>query len=87
MKPVRLFLLILCLAIVALGGCSQPAQETAATSNSDISVELLFTHDGVKVYRFYDYGHAVYFTDARGGTSWEQSDGKSSYPMTVPTRK
>ena len=37
----------------------------------DYHVEFLFECNGVKVYRFFDYGEAVYFTDANGMTKYQ----------------
>jgi len=42
------------------------------TDNSKISVELVLTHDGIKIYRFWDGWKYVYYTDARGKTQWEE---------------
>lgn len=48
-------------------GEGEPEHETAATKTFD--VELLFTHDGVKVYRFFDTGHWHYYAVAPSGAS------------------
>ncbi len=51
---------------------------TEQTLNPDIELELLFEHDGCKIYRFSDVGRSIYYTDCRGQTSWETTytDGK-----------
>lgn len=41
------------------------------TDNAQVNVELVLTNDGIKVYRFWDGWKYVYYTDARGTTSWE----------------
>jgi hypothetical protein len=72
------------LAFVLLG-CEKDPIGKSSTNNPDVTVSLLFEHEGVKVYRFYDNGHAVYYTDARGRTSWQQNQGKTSSPRSVET--
>ena len=69
-----IFLLLLSL------GCQKPAQETVIPSNQKYQLELLFEHEGIKVYRFYD-GRTIYFTDARGVTEWSvyRSAGTAGY--------
>lgn len=42
------------------------------TDNSDVNVDLLFEHEGVKVYRFVDNGRYVYYSDARGSVEWTE---------------
>jgi hypothetical protein len=53
------------LGLVLLSGCNTP-QETIKTSNSSYRVELLFEHDGAKVYRFEDGGTWVYYAVGPG---------------------
>lgn len=60
--------LLIVLAMFVIG-CQGDAQETRATTNSEFHVQLLFEHDGCKVYRFYD-GRFIYYTDCRGKTEW-----------------
>lgn len=49
--------------------------EVFHTNNSDVTLEFLFEHDGVKVYRFRDGHTTVYYTDVRGKT-YSKSGGK-----------
>ncbi|WP_296561198.1 hypothetical protein [Pigmentiphaga sp.] len=56
----KLFLIALSTLIVA--GCSKEPIAVRTTDNSGITVEELFTHDGITVYRFRDAGRAVYIT-------------------------
>lgn len=74
--------LALCSALL-FSGCAKEPLGTERTNNSAITVELLFEKDGVKVYRFYDNGRAIYYTDARGCTQWSEyhNTGKSSYTV------
>lgn len=44
-------------AVLSAGACAAPAMETRiATPNPSVSVDLLFTYDACRVYRFYDAG-------------------------------
>lgn len=74
--------LILCLV---LPGCAKDPVNSSSTNNPEVTVSLLFEHDGVKVYRFFDQGSYFYYTDARGKTMWEQSHGKTTSPRSVET--
>lgn len=51
-------LAILCAALI---GCSKTPEKVEMTTNPEIPVETLFTHDGCTVYRFVDVGRAHYF--------------------------
>ena len=59
----------------------------------DYDVKFLFECKGVKVYRFFDCGEAVYFTDANGMTKYQYTtrSGKFSHTthriQSVNTRK
>ncbi|WP_346857692.1 DUF4884 domain-containing protein [uncultured Draconibacterium sp.] len=35
-------------------------------NNSTFNVEYLFEYEGCKVYRFYDHGNYIYFTNCKG---------------------
>jgi hypothetical protein len=60
------FIAIIAAASLALGGCHAPPLATTGTNNASVDVELLFTHDGCKVYRFKD---AVYHYFVRCDTA------------------
>ena len=49
-------------------GCATgiPLQTKESENNKTYDVDYLFEHDGCKVYRFYDRGNYVYFTNCRG---------------------
>ena len=68
-------------ALFAFAGCGKAPMSQTKTDNPEISVELLFENDGIKVYRFRDYGREIYYTDARGRTDWttQHSTGKTTY--------
>lgn len=55
-------------AIFLLVSCSENKGINVPTSDSinDIKVEKLFVVDGITVYRFYDGGKVVYFTNKNG---------------------
>ena len=44
----------------------QPLEKIPAQNNETYKVEYLFEHEGCKVYRFYDRGNCVYFTNCNG---------------------
>jgi hypothetical protein len=77
-------LTILTLLTLSLIGCKKESVSNSSTSNTNFKVELLFEHDGVKVYRFRDVG-TVYYTDARGKTKWTVSNGKTTSDVSVET--
>jgi hypothetical protein len=53
--------------------CSKAAQEQAQTGNPSFKVDLLFEHEGCKVFRFEDAGRNRYFTNCQGGTAWSET--------------
>jgi hypothetical protein len=65
----------------ALTSCYNDPQLEAVEGNG-VHVELLFEHDGIKVYRFFDGGRAHYFT-SRGETISTQPSGKASDDETI----
>jgi hypothetical protein len=63
MKKIVTIIVVSCLLL----GCS--TKTTEKTNDEIVSskeVELLFEYDGVKVYRFYDHGRYIYFTNTSG---------------------
>lgn len=63
-----------------LSSCYHDPQSSTTTGN-DIQIELLFEHDGIRMYRFND-GHYHYFT-SKGETITSQSSGKTTYEETI----
>lgn len=55
------------------------------TEVNHIKVQLLFENDGIKMYRFTDGSRTIYYSDARGLTSWEERSGKSTIRRQVET--
>lgn len=83
-------LFLLCLICI---GCDVKQPEfRMATANIDYNVDLLFDHDGCKVYRFEDADRYVYYTDCRKGsdisssTTYGYSVGKSTRTAQVETK-
>ena len=64
--------------LLVLCSCMKEPVSTERSSNNEFKVDLLFENNGVKVYRFFDGGRAIYYTDARGRTEWTttHSNGK-----------
>ena len=58
------------LLLLGAASCTiqQPISKAPAANNQDYKVEYLFEHAGCKVYRFYDRGTYVYFTNCNGET-------------------
>jgi hypothetical protein len=84
----KLIILALC-ATTLLTSCYQDALETKTTDNQYFNVELLFTVDSCKVYRFEDGGRSHYVVtgpNARNTTS-EQHQGKTTYDETNYTQQ
>lgn len=66
---------ILALLALTLTGCEQDSRgQVPATQQAkaevDYRITLLFEVDGIKVYKFYDNGQYVYFTNANGHTGY-----------------
>lgn len=79
MKKKTIFLVVLALIIT---GCDKPAQETKQSSNTNIPVDFLFEHEGIRVYRFNDCGYNIYFTNKVGETQYD-TGGKNSQKIQV----
>ena len=58
------------IAIMATGcEIAEPVTTKQPENNNGYYVSYLFEYGGCKVYRFYDYGHYVYFTNCSGDTA------------------
>lgn len=72
---------LLLLAVVLTSGCAKEAQESKPSSNAAITVELLFEHEGVRMYRFRDGGHYRYYAVPTSGVwataQWSEGCGKN----------
>lgn len=69
-------LMVLILVHIGLHSCliTRPIERIPPANNKTYNVDYLFEHDGCKVYRFYDRGHYVYFTNCSGETVSLQKD-------------
>jgi hypothetical protein len=69
------------MVVVVATGClwyacsfQQPVSVAPAQNNQDYQVEYLFEHDGCKVYRFYDRGYYIYFTNVKSDLTMMPND-------------
>lgn len=60
------FLPIIVLFMATSCATGVPLQTKESENNKTYDVDYLFEHDGCKVYRFYDRGNNVYFTNCNG---------------------
>lgn len=60
-------IIFIVLSVLSLVSCSENKGINVPTSDSinEIKVEKLFVVDGITVYRFYDGGRVVYFTNKK----------------------
>jgi len=58
------------IVLLTASGCTiekqMPLKTQEPGNNQTYKVDYLFEHDGCKVYRFYDRGNYVYFTNCKG---------------------
>lgn len=61
-------IIFIVLSVLLLVSCNENKGTNVPTSDSinEIKVEKLFVVDGITVYRFYDGGNVVYFTNKKG---------------------
>lgn len=61
-------LVILSFFITSVTSCmtGTPVASYTPVNNRTYYVDYLFEHEGCKVYRFYDFGNYVYFTNCTG---------------------
>ena len=75
---------ILLFAALMVSGCD-PSSKPVESDNPSYEVRKLFTVDGVTVYRFYDGGRCIYFTNGNGVVQYTHSQcvkaGKSCVPI------
>lgn len=67
MKTITLLASILT-SVLILQSCrlTRPVSSHIPENNQNYVVDFLFEHDGCRVYRFYDRGNYVYFTNCFG---------------------
>jgi hypothetical protein len=62
----KIFFIVSIAALVSSCYLSLPVAYQVPENNPTYTVDYLFEHDGCKVYRFYDRGNYVYFTNCQG---------------------
>jgi phosphoglycerate-specific signal transduction histidine kinase len=70
----KLCLIITLVALFSSCYFSSPVAYQVPDNNPTYNVDYLFEHDGCKVYRFYDRGNYVYFTNCRGDVTSVKND-------------
>lgn len=75
MKNVIVITLVCLLSL----SCNKEAKETSTVG--EFKVEFLFEHDGCKMYRFYDGGKFIYYSNCKykSTTYTEYQEGKNNY--------
>jgi hypothetical protein len=86
-KLVSIFLLAL--VAISFTSCYKDPVQRQGTDNVDVPVELIFTVDSCKVYRFRDGGRAHYIVIGQNAiqTMSVQHSGKHTYTETIQTVK
>ena len=64
----------------------QPISRVPPSNNQTYKVDYLFEHDGCKVYRFYDHGNYVYFTNCTGDVTSIKNDSTGARVQTIVNR-
>lgn len=87
----RINKLVLGSLLLLVSGCLADAKESHNTDNPNITVQLLFTHEGCTVYRFTDEYPRYYVVCEQGSartlTEEIHSSGKATtrIPVEIPT--
>lgn len=79
-------LLSIFLIAIIFTSCVKKAEKKMITSNNNFHVELLFEHEGCKVYRFLDDGYK-YYTTCEGSVEWSHKEGKTNKYDSIQTTK
>jgi hypothetical protein len=79
-KILAIYITFIVLGAMLFGACSNdPMSKERLGKDDGFEVEYLFEKDGVKMYRFYDDGHAHYFTTMRETISTQDTrNGKTT---------
>ena len=70
--------LLIIISAILLTGCYKDGISTNVSDKNGIKIDLLFENDGCKVYRFYDGGRQIYYSDCRGQIKQEKSSHKTT---------
>lgn len=73
------------LGLTILMSCEagKPLTSIPSENNKTYVVQYLFEHEGCKVYRFYDMGHYVYFTNCANQISSLVGDSIKTEVLTI----
>ena len=82
--PLKILTLVFLMGVMS---CSfqKPISIKKSENNDTYKVEYLFEHEGIKVYRFRDYGNYVYFTNCNSDITVAGND--STKNITTISRK
>lgn len=83
-------LVVALIGLLMIGiGCFNSPVSSAPTTNASVPVDLLFEHDGCKVYRFQDGGYSRYYVRCLNTTSTisRRPAGKTSLPDEIQTEQ
>jgi hypothetical protein len=67
--------ILLLLVAAMLVGCAKDPVASAVSDNPEITLEIMFRHEGCTVYRFSDNARYHYWADCRGTVSSERLEG------------
>jgi hypothetical protein len=82
-KTLAIYIAFIMVGAILFGACINEPMSTERLGKDDgFEVEYLFEKDGVKMYRFWAYGHYHYFT-TKGETISTQTAGKTTYSENI----
>lgn len=64
--------------VLACASCEVDGIKSVETGNTGATAEVIAHVDGITVYRLWVGSRFIYFTDARGATSWDVARPKQS---------
>lgn len=73
-EKISLFVLLILVFFLLTSCFAKPIARQIPQNNTTYQVDYLFEHDGCKVYRFYDIGEYVYFTNCSGNVTAHSKD-------------
>ena len=75
-------ILTLLIALLIFTSCNDYGKPQQTTFHGDFQLELIFEKDSCKMYRFFDAGHAVYWSTCAGRVQedhWHQTSKNSGH--------
>lgn len=79
---------LILLTALLLAACNNEGIKREQTNNQHVPVDLMFEHEGVRVYRFEDGGRLHYYAvpvNGRRAEVTEYTSGKHPRPESLPT--